>query len=118
MAKTKEKRIFHDWSLSRMKYLWFWKGQLLCRLFGHRVPKDISRPKCGRCGIALEEIYGLAFYFYYSVIPYNSENSDIAKLKAAAKKLAQCFPPVVERGKLFDIPRYIIDELEQALTEG
>ena len=116
MAKTKEKRIFHDWSLSRMKYLWFWKGQTICRLFGHRVPIDASSPKCGRCGIALEEIYGLKFYDHYSVIPHSLEND---KLSQAAKKLCSCFPKEIKGEKqLFNIPRYVIDEVEQALTEG
>ena len=65
----KAKRIFHDWSCNRAKHLWFWGGQVICRLFGHRVPNDISRPICGRCKIALEEIYGLDFYNYYSPDP-------------------------------------------------
>jgi len=75
-----EKRIFHDWTLSRMKHLWFWKGQVVCRMVGHRVPKYANRPVCGHCGIALEEIYGLAFYNHFRVIPEESEN---AKMRAA-----------------------------------
>ena len=116
MAKTKEKRIFHDWSLSRMKYLWFWKGQIVCRSVGHRVPLDASRPNCGRCGIALEEIYGLNFYDHYSIIPHSHESNT---LRRAAKKLCSCFPEIIKGEKQeFNIPRYVIDEVEQALTEG
>jgi hypothetical protein len=107
------KRIFHDWSWSRAKKLWFWKGQIICRLLGHRVPLDASRPSCGRCNIALEEIYGLIFYDHYSVIPRSYERD---KLREAAKKLCNCFPKE-DKGELqkFDIPRYVIDEVEQAL---
>lgn len=107
------KRIFHDWSWIRVRKLWFWKGQIICRLLGHRVPGDASNPKCGRCDIALEEIYGLNFYDHYSVIPY-SHQSD--KLSGAARKLCSCFPKEIKGKKQkFDIPRYVIDELEQAL---
>lgn len=62
------KRIFHDWTWNRAKHLWFWKGQIICRLLGHRVSNYANRPVCGRCRIALEEIYGLAFYNHYTVI--------------------------------------------------
>lgn len=107
------KRIFHDWSWGRAKKLWFWKGQIVCRLLGHRVPLDASRPICGRCSIAIEEIYGLKFYDHYSVIPHSQESD---KLSNATKKLCMCFPKRIEGEKqAFDIPRYVIDEVEQAL---
>lgn len=37
----------------------------------------------------------------------------LEKIKTAASKLAQCFPK--KEGQKFDIPRYVIDELENAL---
>ena len=67
--KILEKRIFHDWAWIRIRSREFWAGQIVCRLVGHRVPRDASNPWCGRCGIALEEIYGLKFYNHYTVIP-------------------------------------------------
>lgn len=82
-SDIKAKRIFHSYSLKRIKSLWFWKGQILCRLFGHRIPIRINQPWCGRCGIALEEIYGLKFYNHYSVIPWGSSQSEITKLRKA-----------------------------------
>ena len=40
------------------------------------------------------------------------------KIEAAASKLAQCFPKYIKgEEQRFDIPRYVIDELEQALKE-
>ena len=64
-----EKRMFHQFSWGRLKSLNFWKGQVICRLFGHRIPRNANLPWCGRCGLALEEIYGLEFYNHYTVIP-------------------------------------------------
>ncbi len=79
----KAKRTFHDFSLKRMRAWWFWKGQVLCRLFGHRIPTRINQPWCGRCGIALEEIYGLNFYEHYDITPQHSTESELTKLRKA-----------------------------------
>lgn len=41
---------------------------------------------------------------------------ELEKVKSAAKKLVRCFPKRIKgKEQKFDIPRYIIDELEQAL---
>jgi len=64
-----EKRMFHRFSLQRITKLSFWKGQFLCRLFGHRVNQNGRYPWCGRCGLAYEEFYGLGFYDHFTVIP-------------------------------------------------
>ena len=43
----------------------------------------------------------------------------LQKVKDAASKLAQCFPEKIEgEEQRFDIPRYVIDELEIALHES
>lgn len=48
--------------------------------------------------------------------PY-SYTSD--KLSRAARKLCSCFPKEIKGEKqMFDIPRYVIDEVEQALKGG
>ncbi len=53
----------HKFTFSRARKLFFWKGQILCRLFGHRLNDDHRKLWCGRCGLAYEEIYnGLDFY--------------------------------------------------------
>ena len=42
--------------------------------------------------------------------------SRFKKIEAAARKLVSCFPKQVEgTEQKFDIPRYVIDELEEAL---
>lgn len=56
-------KTFHKFSWSRIYCLWFWKGQIICRLFGHRINDDHKDLSCGRCGLAYEEIYnGLEYY--------------------------------------------------------
>ena len=41
---------------------------------------------------------------------------ELEKVKSAARKLVQCFPKRIKGKKQkFDIPRYIIDELEEVL---
>lgn len=107
------KRMFHDWSWGRAKHLWFWQGQIICRLFGHRISNDASLPSCGRCRIALEEIYGLDFYRHYTVIPNN-----YGLVEAAARKLLLAFPRHTEGQNLVQfkyVPGYIVTELEKAL---
>ncbi|HEC65952.1 MAG TPA: hypothetical protein ENI23_11725 [bacterium] len=63
----KAEKVFHKWTIRRLSSARFWKGQFICRVFGHRIPRDFANPWCGRCGLALEEIYGggLAFYEIY-----------------------------------------------------
>lgn len=47
------------------------------------------------------------------------EVEQLKEIKTAAKKLVQCFPKRIKgKEQRFDIPRYIIDELEQALKEN
>lgn len=53
---------FHQFTFSRSRHLWFWKGQIICRAFGHRINDDYTKMWCGRCGLAYEEIYGLAYF--------------------------------------------------------
>ncbi len=68
-----EKRMFHQWAWSRLLKLWFWRGQIICRLVGHRINQKANYPWCGRCGIAFEEIYGLEFYNHYTISPKEIE---------------------------------------------
>lgn len=57
------KKVFHQFSWNRSRRLWFWKGQILCRIFGHRINNNHMRLACGRCHLAFEEIYnGLDYY--------------------------------------------------------
>lgn len=47
----------HKFTWKRVMHLWFWKGQIFCRLFGHRVNANPSWHWCERCGLAYEEIH-------------------------------------------------------------
>jgi len=47
----------HKFTWRRAMKLWFWKGQLMCRLFGHRLNSNPDYNWCERCNLAYEEIH-------------------------------------------------------------
>ena len=53
----KARSIFHKWSISRLSKFWFWKGFVICRLLGHKIPDTVEDHCCGRCSLSFEEIY-------------------------------------------------------------
>ena len=55
----------HKLSWNRAIKFWFWKGQFVCRFFGHRANEESGNFWCPRCNLAYEEFtypYGLQFW--------------------------------------------------------
>lgn len=107
------------------------KNRVVCGLYRnkHNVTSDIKNTTCERCfkiyttnqrnqkiSIKKETYQRLCYRIAELLSERAARKSQIKYLRKAAKKLCMCFPKEVKGEKQkFDIPRYIIDELEQAL---